>query len=158
MSENRLSNQNARLRDVPQIAKILNEYAQKGILLPRSMGHIYENLRDFVVVAKGDEILACGALHLFWVDLGEIRSIAVKNGYEGRGLGTRVVKRLLKDAEKLELERIFVLTYQESFFTTMGFARIDKNLLPQKIWSDCLNCAHFPDCDEIAMIRYSGDS
>lgn len=158
MSETRFPDRDARLKDVSQIAKILNEYAKKGILLPRSMGHIYENLRDFIVVAKGDEILACGALHLFWEDLGEICSVAVKNGYDGRGLGTRVVKRLLKGAEELELERVFVLTYQESFFSNMGFTKIDKNLLPQKIWSDCLNCVHFPDCEEIAMIRYSGGS
>ena len=106
MTPNECSDRNARIKDVPQISKLLNEYSQKGILLPRPMGHIYENLRYFVVVEQDNDILACGALHLVWEDLGDIRSVAVKAGHEKRGFGKCVVERLIHEAEKLELEKV----------------------------------------------------
>jgi len=149
----------ARIHDVPQMAEIIKVFAQKELLLMRTMGHFYENLRDFAVVEGSEgEILALGALHVVWEDLAELRSIAVREGFQHNGLGTMVVIELLREADAMNMERVFMLTYQEDFFNCFGFKVIDKSLLPHKIWSDCLNCPHFPDCDEVAMILYKETS
>ena len=145
----------ARINDVPQLVEIIKVFAQKELLLMRTMGHFYENLRDFAVVeGRKGKILVLGALHIVWEDLAELRSIAVREDFQRSGLGSMVVNELLREADAMEMERVFLLTYQEDFFKSFGFKVIDKSLLPNKIWGDCLNCSHFPDCDEVAMIRY----
>lgn len=140
--------------DVKQIQQLINTHADKGDMLPRSLSMIYENLRDFYVVKKGDKVLGCGAMHIDWSDLGEIKSVAVDSDYQGMGIGRIIVKACLKDAAKLGLKKVFALTYKPEFFKKMGFKIIDKNELPHKVWSDCINCPKFPDCNEIAMITY----
>ena len=143
----------ATVKDAPSIAEIVNHQAQKGIMLQRPISKIYDNLRDYYVVEHNEEIVGCGALHVTWSDLAEIRSVAVKDGFDGKGYGSKIVKKLIEEAECLEIEKVFVLTYQDKFFVKMGFSEIDKSELPHKIWSECVNCIHFPDCDEIAMIK-----
>ena len=143
----------ARLRDVRQIVEVINYHASKGLMLPRSLSQVYEGVRDYQVAEADGRIVGCGALSITWEDLAEIRSVAVREGYEGSGIGTRIVEALLEDAGHLDLERLFLLTYQTGFFERFGFRRTEKDALPHKVWSDCVNCIKFPDCDEIAMIR-----
>jgi len=143
----------ARVTDVPEIARIVNFHAQKGIMLPRPVSRIYDNVRDYTVIEVEGKIVGCGALHVMWSDLAEIRAVAVDDGYIGRGYGRQIVDFLLVEAEALEIEKVFVLTYQHDFFRHLGFTDIDKAELPHKIWSDCINCVHFPHCDEVSMIR-----
>jgi amino-acid N-acetyltransferase len=102
---------------------------------------------------RGERIFAgCGALHVLWADLGEIRSLAVEERFQGNGVGRRIVAALLQDARRLCLPRVFALTYQEEFFAHLGFAEVDKDALPRKVWGECLDCPKFPNCDEIAVV------
>jgi len=140
-------------RDIPRIQEILEHYANQGLLLPRALSDLYENLRDFVVYEERMEIIGASALHVCWEDLGEIRSLAVIPERTKKGIGSELVNHCETEARRLGLQKAFTLTYQESFFTKLGYQKIDKNLLPNKIWRDCLQCVKFPNCDEIAMIK-----
>ncbi|MBT4485191.1 MAG: N-acetyltransferase [Candidatus Latescibacteria bacterium] len=142
----------ARVDDVSFISNIVNKHAEKGIMLPRPISRIYDNVRDYVVVEIDGEIAGCGALHVMWSDLAEMRSLAIRDEYISKGLGRPIVEALLADAKNLGIEKVFVLTYNDEFFRHMGFTDIDKSELPHKIWTECINCIHFPDCDEVALI------
>ncbi len=148
----------ARMGDVKTIQKLIAEYARKGDMLPRSLSEIYENLRDyFVFVEDGGEVIGSAAVHLMWEDLAEVRSLAVRDDRMRRGVGTQLVEACISEAIVLGITRIFALTYKPSFFEKLGFKRVDKSELPHKIWSDCLKCSKFPDCDEIALVAdFSG--
>ena len=142
----------AGVSDVPVISEIVNHHARTGIMLPRPISRIYDNVRDYVVIESNGDIAGCGALHVMWSDLAEIRAVALADEYIGKGLGRPVVEALLKEAESLGIEKVFVLTYKGDFFRHLGFKDIEKSELPHKIWADCINCVHFPNCDEIALM------
>ena len=142
----------AKIVDVPAMVKLINSYAQKGIMLGRPMIEMYESIRTFFVVERDDKIVACGSLSVIWSDIGEIRTVAVEDRYKGLGLGRQLVEALINDAKDLELPRLFCLTYQPGFFKKLGFYDIDKSELPHKVWKDCINCPKFPDCDETSLI------
>ncbi len=139
--------------DVPEIAEIINTHARNGLMLPRPLSWLYDNIRDYVVAECDGAIVGGGALHVMWSDLAEIRAVALKKEYSGRGIGRIIVDALVDEARVLGIERVFVLTYRDGFFGNLGFTVIDKSELPHKIWSECVNCVHFPNCNEIAMIR-----
>ena len=143
----------ATIRDIPRIQKILEHYANQGLLLPRALSDLYENVRDFIIYKEEKEIIGASALHVYWEDLGEIRSLAVIPEHTKKGIGSQLVNLCETEARRLGLQKAFTLTYQESFFSKLGYQKIDKNLLPRKIWRDCLQCVKFPNCDEIAMIK-----
>ncbi len=142
----------AKVKDAKEIYKLINEFAKKGIMLPRSLQSIYEHIRDFFVIEKKGKIIATCALCIFGEDLGEVRSLVVKEDYHKQGLGKTLVKACIKDAKDLGLKKIFTLTYQVEFFKKLGFKIVNKETLPQKIWKDCLYCPKFPNCDETALI------
>lgn len=142
----------AMVGDVPAMAEIINGFAAKQIMLPRSQFQFYQHVRDFCVIEHEGEIIGCGALQFVWSDMAEIRSLAVKPEWQGRGLGRRLVECLLKEARAHGIPRVFCLTYQDAFFARMGFHVIPRESLPHKIWGDCLNCPKYPNCDEIAML------
>jgi amino-acid N-acetyltransferase len=144
----------ATMGDVKPIQKLLEQYAQKGLLLPRSLSELYGYLRDYYVFIpdEGEEICGVCALHLCWEDLAEIKSLAVDETYTRRGIGTQLVEACLSEAITLGLYKVFALTYRLDFFSRFGFKEVDKSLLPHKIWSDCLKCVKFPECDEIAVL------
>jgi|YelNatPaOPRAMG01_1025707.scaffolds.fasta_scaffold00014_117 amino-acid N-acetyltransferase len=143
----------ARISDAAQIVALINEYARKGMMLPRSYGEVLENIRDFLVLTDGQRVLGCAALHVIWDDAAEIRSLAVADEVIGRGFGRTLVEKLLEEARELGLPQVFTLTYQEGFFAKLGFQVVDKKTLPHKFWKDCFKCVKFATCDEIAMIR-----
>lgn len=147
----------ARMEDVKEIHSLLNYFAKQGLLLACSISSLYDRLRDFVVyVDKENDILGVCALHITWENLAEIRSLAVLEEHQGRGIGAKLVQQCLMEADMLGITKIFTLTYQPKFFRKLGFVDIDKRELPHKIWSDCINCHMFPDCDEEALM-YSCD-
>ncbi len=141
----------ARMSDVRDIHALLQRFADRGLLLGRSISSLYDDLRDFIIL-EDDGILGVCALHICWDNLAEIRSLAVDPTAQGRGIGTRLVHSCLDEARSLEIGQVFVLTYQAAFFRKLGFRDCDKRDLPHKIWSDCLHCPKFPDCDEEALI------
>ena len=142
----------ANVNDVKVIYNLISEYSKKGVLLERTMSNIYDNIRDFFILEKDGETAGIGSLHVCWEDLGEIRSLCVKERYLKKGYGTKLVEACLKDAVNLKLKRVFVLTYNVEFFKNRGFQIIDKKELPHKVWAECVNCPKFPQCDEVAMI------
>lgn len=139
------------LRDARQIHKLLLIYAKDGLVLPRSLMEIFEAIRDFYVFVEEDRVLGAAALNICWEDLAEVRSLVVHADYGGRGIGRQLVEACIAEARQLGIGRIFALTYQQNFFEKLGFAVIEKSELPQKIWGDCIKCAKFPECDEIAL-------
>jgi amino-acid N-acetyltransferase len=145
----------ATVHDVGAIHLLLKKHAEEGELLPRSLSDIYDHLRDFTIYEDERDGLLVGvcALHVCWEDLAEIRSMAVDERYQGRGVGSALVAEVLAEAPQLGIRRVFTLTYQADFFAKYGFHLVDKASLPQKIWTECVKCVKFPDCDEVAMIR-----
>ena len=139
------------LPDVEEMYELVNYYASKGQMLPRSRSALYENIRDFVVIETDGQIIGLGALHVYWNDLAELRTLAVKNGMERQGFGKQIVEFISKEAKELKVQKIFTLTYQPDFFKKLGFSVIDKASMPQKIWTDCINCPKFPNCNEICL-------
>ena len=137
--------------DVAKMAALINSYAGDALMLPRSHNSLYQHLRDFCVLEHGDDIVGCGALQVVWEDSAEIRSLAIAEGWQGMGLGRRLVERLLEEAKRIEVPTVFTLTYKPGFFEAFGFAVVSRDTLPHKIWADCLDCPKFPNCDEIAM-------
>lgn len=142
----------ANTADLKQVQKLVNEFARREEMIPRSMNELYENVRDFLVAEEKGKIHGAAALHILWEDLAEIRSLAVRKEYQRKGIGKKLVTRCIKEAKDLGLHRVFVLTYQTDFFKRLGFAEVDKSSLPQKIWGDCIRCPKFPECDETALI------
>ena len=144
----------AKIRDVPQLHKLINHFADMGAMLPRSLSEIYESIRDYFVARQGDQVIACAALHISWSDLAEIKSIAVAEDSQNQGLGAQLVKTCLKEAREIGIPTVFCLTYQPAFFERFGFSVLDKMELPRKIWTECYCCPKFPNCDEIALIHH----
>jgi amino-acid N-acetyltransferase len=145
----------ARVTDVPAIHALIGRFADEGRMLPRSRARLYETVRDFLVAEDedGGGVVAVGALRTLWEDWGEVCSLAVAEGYEGKGLGTSVVENLLSQATLLGLGRVFVLTFIPKYFERFGFEGLAKGELPHKVWADCVNCPKFPDCGEQALVR-----
>ena len=139
------------LQDARQIHKLLLIYAKDGLVLPRSLMDIFEAIRDFYVFVEGERVVGAAALNICWEDLAEVRSLVVDQECGGRGIGRHLVQACVAEARQLGIGRVFALTYQKEFFEKLGFEVIEKSELPQKIWGDCIKCAKFPECDEIAL-------
>ncbi|KUI24595.1 N-acetylglutamate synthase [Mycobacterium sp. IS-1496] len=125
----------ARTSDVPAIKGLVDIYAGR-ILLEKNLVNIYEAVQEFWVAELGDELIGCGALHVLWADLGEVRTVAVHPKVRGRGVGHLIVERLLDVARELRLERIFVLTFEVEFFARHGFAEIDGTPVTAEVYEE----------------------
>jgi len=143
----------ATIQDVKAIRDLINSYADKGEMLPRAMGELYDCIRDFHVYDKNGVVLGVVALHVGWDGLAEVRSVAVSQDITGRGVGRRLVAACLKEAKALRIKKVFVLTYVPEFFVKLGFEKSIRSKLPQKIWTECQNkCVKYPDkCNETAL-------
>jgi argininosuccinate lyase len=142
----------ATLDDVQGIARVMADYVQQGVLLPRAVSELYQCIREFHVAVHEGEVVACAALRLLWHDLGEVRSLAVHPDHHGRGLGARLVERTLQDARALGLPRVIALTREVAFFERAGFAIASRDTLPRKVWTDCVRCPRRHACDEVAVV------
>ncbi len=143
------------LDDVNAIHSLLQYYNKRGELLARPMHKLYDHLRDFWVFENPEtnKVTGCCALQFCWENLAEIRSLAVSPDETGNGIGTALAERAIQEAVYFKIKDLFTLTYRPGFFKQFEFAEIDKNDLPIKIWSDCIGCVNFPNCDEIAMLK-----
>ncbi len=142
----------ANIKDIKQIQGLISYFAQKGLMLPRSINELYENIRDFWVYVEDGKIFACAALHVSWEDLAEVKSLAVEESKQSKGIGRRLLSTCLEEAKNLKIKKVFALTFKPEFFKKYGFKKIDKSKLPHKIWSECIKCSKFPDCDEVALM------
>ncbi len=143
----------AKINDAKQIHALISLWAQKGKVLERSLNYIYENIRDFWVYSEKNKIIACCALGVVgWEGLAEIKSLVVLSSHQGKSIGKKLVKKVLSETQSLGVKKVFALTFVPVFFKKIGFRKIDREKLPHKIWSDCINCVHFPNCCEEAVM------
>lgn len=142
----------AGLTDVPAIRELINSHAERDRMLFRSLADLYESLRDFQVFEEGDAVVGCAALQIVWSDLAEVKSLAVREDWQGRGVGAALVEAVIAEGRQLRLGRIFTLTLEEEFFEKQGFRKAPMDVLPMKVWSDCVRCPKQDRCDEIAMM------
>ena len=143
----------ATMKDAEDLHTLINEFAEKGLMLPRSRNTIYESLREFTVMMDEGKLVGTGALHIIWDNLAEIRALAIHPDYQHQGLGQQLIAMLLNEAIAMEIHQVFALTYQVDFFTKCGFRIVSKEQMSPKVWKECINCPKFPNCDEVAMIK-----
>ncbi|HEB73434.1 MAG TPA: N-acetyltransferase [Nitrospirae bacterium] len=142
----------ALIKDAKNIQALVKVYADQGLMLPRSLNELYETIREYTVYEEDGKIKGACALHVAWEDLAEIMGLAIDPKYSGRGIGARLVNIALEEATRLGIPKVFTLTYVPDFFKKSGFEEVDKSEFPHKIWSSCVRCHKFPDCDETGMI------
>ena len=146
---------NAHVAEAAAITTLVNQYAEQGLMLPKSLMEVYEHIREFVVALdEQNRVIACGALRIMGLDLAEVRSLATAREAQGQGAGRKVVEALIENAREIGLGRVFALTYQVGFFEKLGFSIVPKTVFPEKVWVDCKDCAKRFHCDEVAVILY----
>lgn len=143
----------AAMHDIPPLLELINGYAAKGIMLPRTEFEMSENMRDFMVAYAGNQLVGCGALHFYSPTMGEVRSLAVAESHKTHGIGRMLVDSLVYEAKLYGLDAVFAFTYVPGFFGRVGFNEVERGELPLKAWKDCLRCTKFQCCDEIAVLR-----
>jgi amino-acid N-acetyltransferase len=143
----------ANVNDVKAIHGLINTYAERDLMLFRSVDNIYTNLQRFVVTEDNGKIIGCCALEVIWSDLAEIKSLAVDEAHKGIGIGSALVNQAVEQAKRLGLPKVFGLTLKPAFFEKLGFSVVDKSTLPMKVWSDCARCPKQQNCDETAVIK-----
>lgn len=141
------------LDDVDELYELIDGYAQKGIMLPRSKRVIGDKINTFTVAVVGNQVVGCGSLFQLGTDLVEIRSLGVLDSYKGKGIGKLLVHFLVDEAKLQKLPKIMALTYEVSFFIKNGFEVVPKEIFPEKVWTDCIHCKKQDSCDEIAVLK-----
>lgn len=142
----------AKVTDVKEMHKLVERYANNKEMLHRSLNAVYENIQEFVVLENEGQIVGCGALHVSWSDLAEVKALAVAEEFKRQGLGRKIVEKLQENAIALGIYKIFTLTFKPEFFIKLGYKVILKETLPRKIWNECINCYLFPDCGEVPLL------
>ncbi|GJM79543.1 N-acetyltransferase [Paenibacillus timonensis] len=143
----------ANIADVEPLYNMIEGYARRGIMLPRSRAVLERQIKDFVVAEVDGEVVGCGSLCKLGEELVEIRSLGIAEGHKGKGLGSMLVGQLVEEARRQAIPKVMALTYEVSFFVKNGFAVVDKEIFPEKVWTDCVNCAKQHCCDEIAVLK-----
>jgi len=145
----------AYVQDVDDMEQLIANFAEIGLMLPRTAKSLCEHLQCFTVVTDGETVIGTAGLHILWKDLAEIRSLAVHPDYHGQGIGRKLVETLAAEANTMGISQVLSLTYQTEFFSRLKFQVVQKETLPHKIWKDCIHCKKFHNCDEIAMVYYT---
>jgi amino-acid N-acetyltransferase len=141
----------ATVHDAEGIQRLISHWAAQGQMLPRTLAETYENLRDFFVIRDGDTVIACGALHIMWADMAELKSLAVDPDLQSAGHGSALVASCVQEGRRLGMQQLFALSYRPGFFERLGWQQADVMSLPRKVWNECYRCPKFPGCDEIAL-------
>ena len=130
----------ARTGDVRALRRLLDQYVQERILLDKAPVTLYEDIQEFWVAERVSDgrVVGCGALHVMWEDLAEVRTLAVAPGCRGKGVGHLVLERLLQTARELGVERVFCLTFEVGFFGRHGFVEIDGSPVGHEIFEELL--------------------
>lgn len=139
--------------DIETLFTLIQGYAEQGIMLPRSREALRHIVDTFVVAEIGGEVVGCGSLSRLGDDLVEIRSLGMTDGYRGLGIGNKIVESLIEQAKELNVTKVMALTYADNFFKRNGFTIVEKEIFPEKVWRDCVNCPKQHACDEIAVLR-----
>ncbi|MGI8925281.1 MAG: N-acetyltransferase [Tepidiformaceae bacterium] len=143
----------ARISDAEAIHQLVTFWADRGDMLHRPLGEVFEAIRDFKVARIDGQVAGCGSLHIMGSDLAEVRSLAVREDLQVRGIGAAIVAACVGDAHAFGLERVFALTYRPGFFEKQGFRVANVMEFPQKVWNECVRCPFFTNCKEVAVVR-----
>lgn len=147
----------ARVADMAQVAPIINGFAARGLMLPKTQDQLFRTFREFVLAIDGnDRVIGCAALRVYSPDLAELSALAVDEDAHGRGIGRRLVEAVVQQAAELGIRRLFAMTLEETFFHRLGFRTVPKELFPQKIAADCNSCVKRHACPEITVVRVIG--
>ena len=139
--------------DIEQLYELIQRYAEKGIMLPRSKESLREQIDSFIVAEVDGKVVGCGALLRLGADLVEIRSLGIDPAYQGQGIGRKIVELLEQRARELGIPKLMALTYEVGFFERNGFTVVEKEIFPEKVWRDCIHCPKRHQCDEIAVLK-----
>ena len=142
----------ARITDAPEIHRLVNYYAEFDKMLFRSLADVYEGLLSFKVAEFEGKIVGCCALEVIWADLAEIKSLAIDQSFSGKGVGKALVTSACEKARQIGIQKVFALTLEPEFFAKLGFTRVERKMLPMKVWSDCAKCPKQDECDEVAVM------
>lgn len=145
---------NATIADVEPMHQLIKEYAKREIVLPRTLLSLYQNLQCMYVVKDKSKVVGVVGLHVLGKDIGEVRSLVVDPDYQNKGIGRILVNHIIMESTKLGIDRLISLTYEVDFFDKCGFNIVEKETLPEKVWTDCINCPKVNQCDEVAMVKY----
>lgn len=144
--------------DVDGMYALLAPYAKEQVILQRSKDDLYQHLQEFMVAEYDGVLVGTAALHIYGSNIAEIRSLVVAPDCQGKRIGHLLVEGCEKMAAQLHVAKVFALTYVEHFFVKMGYAVVPKESLPHKIWTVCVHCKKFGDCDEIAVQKRLSDA
>ena len=133
-----ISIRSARTSDIPQIRKIVDSFAAPGKMLSKETVTLFESVQEFTVALDGDEVVGCGALHVLWEDLAEVRTVAVVERLQHKGVGHLILERIIERAKGLGVERIFCLTFQTEFFGKHGFEVIEGTPVEPVVYAELL--------------------
>ncbi len=149
-----LAYRKATLLDIPAMQVLVAPEVESGIILQRNNDEVATNIRSYQLAFDNGKLVGFCALHIHTTTLAEVRSLIVDASLRGTGVGTRLVQRALDEAKELGLKKVLTLTYEQAFFQRLDFKEIPKESLPEhKIWADCINCKHFPVCNEVSLIH-----
>ena len=137
--------------DVRAIHGLLAPFAAKSIILERSEDDIFQHLQEFLVAEYDGATVGAVAMHVYGENLAEIRSLVVDPAYQKHGLGRLLVEGCEQWLTGLGVGQVFALTYVDGFFVRQGYEIVSKESLPHKIWTVCVHCSRFADCDEVAV-------
>ena len=144
--------ESARLADAEAIHKLVTYWADKGDMLHRPINEIYEAIRDFKVARLDGEVVGCGSLHIMGQDLAEVRSLAVREDRQLKGVGADIVRACVAEGRQMSLDRVFALTYKPGFFERQGFRLANVMEFPEKVLNECVRCPFFTNCKEVAVV------
>jgi amino-acid N-acetyltransferase len=128
----------AKTSDIKGIRKIIDSYAPQGRLLTKETVTLYESVQEFIVAVSGDEVIGCGALHVLWEDLAEVRTVAVTESIRGQGVGHQILDKIIARASEIGIRRIFCLTFETKFFGAHGFEEIEGAPVAPDVYAELL--------------------
>ena len=128
----------ARTSDIKGIRQLIDSYAPQGRLLSKETVTLYESVQEFTVAVEGDEVVGCGALHVLWEDLAEVRTVAVSESLRGQGVGHKILDSIIDRAHNIGVKRIFCLTFETEFFGKHGFEVIEGTPVEPEIYAELL--------------------
>jgi len=128
----------ARTSDIKGIRQLIDSYAPQGRLLSKETVTLYESVQEFTVAVEGDEVVGCGALHVLWEDLAEVRTVAVVESLRGKGVGHQILDSIIDRAQVIGVKRIFCLTFETKFFGSHGFEVIEGTPVEPEIYTQLL--------------------
>jgi len=146
-----MNTRNAAVKDVEAIYSLISHSAQFDKMRFRSKAYIFDNLQMYSVAEADEKVVGCCALAVIWADLAEIKSLAVDEEYQNKGIGKVLVEKAVEQARNLGVKKVFALTLVPEFFEKHGFTIVEKKTLPMKVWSDCAKCTKQENCDETAV-------